>query len=95
MQGDYLGPDQLLVNPLDHIFGGHFHKAQDFKLGDSHFWHPGSTVIQNIGERADGKTWILFDTITREVKVHEIPQPRKFVVIPYSPQLATAPAAGP
>jgi DNA repair exonuclease SbcCD ATPase subunit/DNA repair exonuclease SbcCD nuclease subunit len=100
LQGDYLSYEQLVdsavaqgVLPPDHIFGGHIHKSQNFMLGASHFWHPGSTAIQNIGERGDGKTWILFDTVTREVTVHEIPQPRKFVVVPYSPELATAPAA--
>ncbi len=96
LQGDYLTSAQLASENFDHIFGGHIHKAQEFMLGSSHFWHPGSAVTQNIGERADGKTWLMFDTVTREVTVHEIPQPRKFVVVPYSPELATAaPAWGP
>ncbi len=90
LQGDYLTSAQLASENFDHIFGGHIHKAQEFMLGSSHFWHPGSAVTQNIGERADGKTWLMFDTVTREVTVHEIPQPRKFVVVPYSPELATA-----
>ncbi len=97
---DYLSPEQMLVRPLDHVFGGHIHKAQDFAFGSAHFWHPGSVVTQNRGERADGKTWILFDTVTRKVEVFPIKQSRRFVVVPYHPSLAvppqeTAPLWGP
>lgn len=99
IQGDYLPHDVILAEPLDHAFGGHIHKAQDFEITapgkngvtKAHWWHPGSVVIQNIGERADGKQWILFDTATRKVIRQNIPQPRKFLVIPYSPALAKLP----
>lgn len=99
IQGDYLAHDQILVEPLDHAFGGHIHKAQDFEIQATlrtgvcatHWWHPGSVVTQNIGERADGKQWILFDTATRKVIRQNIVQPRKFLVVPYSPALAKLP----
>jgi DNA repair exonuclease SbcCD ATPase subunit len=89
LPGDYLGPNELLVRPLDHIFAGHIHKAQEIAIGPAKGWHPGSSVICDMGERADRKTYILFDTVTREVQVREIPQRRRWVTVAYSPDIAT------
>jgi len=86
--GDYLGPDQFRAFPLDHIFAGHIHKAQEIMIGTAHGWHPGSPVICDMGERNDRKTYLLFDTVTREVRVKEVPQRRRWISIPYSPAIA-------
>lgn len=87
LDSDYLGQAQLPTSRLDHIFAGHIHKAQQLEVGPTKAWLPGSPIMCDFGEREDRKTYIIFDTITREVTVHDVPQVRRFVVIDYKPEL--------
>ncbi len=91
--GDYLSADTFLLksNPVDRIICGHIHQGQELTLEGVPCFLPGSPTQQNRGEKADRKTWGLFDTATRELQVFEIPQPRKYIDIPYSPSLAKLP----
>lgn len=95
--GDYLGAEQFLLssNPLDVIFCGHIHKAQVLQLQGVPCYLPGSPTIQDMGERNDRKTWILFNTETRAVEIFEVPQPRKFLEVPYSSALLKLPEEAP
>lgn len=83
LHGDYLDAETLLRRPLDVVLAGHIHKAQELSLGDARVYFPGSPVICNMGERTDRKTWLMLDTETRQVEVHEIKQRRKWVSVPW------------
>ncbi len=91
LAGDYLGAAELPLERMDNVFFGHIHKGQKVMLGAVPAWGPGSPVICNMGEREDKKSWILFDTETREVQVFDVPQPRQWLAIPYAPSLAKLP----
>ncbi len=88
LPGDYLGPDELLARPLDHVFAGHIHKAQEVDLNGVPGWHPGSPIICDMGERVDRKTYLLFDTISRKVEVFDVPKRRNWVSVVYGPDIS-------
>lgn len=81
LPGDYLSVDELeICAGMDVCFAGHIHKAQQVQLGNIRGYHAGSTVIQDMGERLDDKTYLLFDPVTREVEIVPIPQKHRWVV---------------
>lgn len=86
---DYLDAEDLSCDRLSEVFAGHIHKAQVLDMTTKcKAYFPGSPVICDMGERNDPKTWILFDTVTREVKINPIPQRRRWIEVPYYPEIA-------
>lgn len=93
LPGDYLGEEEL-GDYVDVAFGGHIHKGQDVRLGNIRAYHPGSTVVCDIGERDDVKSYLLFDPETRAVERIPIPQRRRWVVAAWPPEINEEPVEG-
>ena len=92
IQSDYLAAEQFAACPdLDVVLAGHIHHGQTLQLTDRITGYlPGSPLVENFGEAEDCKSYLIFDTVTREVTRHLVEQPRKWVTVDYA-QAQTAP----
>ncbi len=90
LASDYLPASVFSGLDVDHVLCGHIHKAQELVIDGIQFHVAGSSLICNMGERSDRKTFGLFDTVTREYTAHEIKQPRRWVRIDWSQFSATS-----
>jgi DNA repair exonuclease SbcCD ATPase subunit/DNA repair exonuclease SbcCD nuclease subunit len=86
IQSDYLAAEQFAAcKDLDIVIAGHIHHGQTLQLTPAITGHlPGSPLIENFGEIEDTKSYLIFDTVTRQVERHLVPQPRKWVVADYA-----------
>lgn len=96
LQGDKLTADDFQggeprLAAIDTVFCGHIHKAQIVKAGTLTAVFPGSPVICDQGERVDEKTFVVYDTITKNYDVHQVPQLRRWLQIPYNHDLFIPP----
>ncbi len=100
-KGDYLGAEHFEnIIGLDQVIAGHIHQHGEgaYRMPDGRevpWGHPGSTTVQDMGERNDKKGYYLLDLKTRVRTFHEIRQPRGWWSVEYRDVLAWVAAAVP